>query len=649
MQHHPPSVARAHAQWQQGCQRASRNDWPGAEANFSAAVRLQPREPIYWLNLARAQLRRGDLAGAAEAAQRALKLRPADETACALAAHCLIELQRPADVVALLQAYPAEGKRDAGFHLVLGQALEALHRPQEAIAAYMDALALKVDLALAHARLGFCFNRLEMREEAAQCFRTAHVLGVGEQNLCILGQLAYREREVCRWVDAASDTAAIRAGVEALADTADTPVTVFTMLSMEDDPALHRRAARSASRYLARGLEPLPPVTLPAPAGRRLRIGYVSSDFFHHATSILIAGMLESHDRERFEVTLYSHSLDDASAMRTRVLGAAEHVVDIAALDVRQAARRIRDDAIDILVDLKGFTKESRVEMFALRPAPLQVSFLGYPGTIGAEWMDYVIGDPQVTPLGHAADFSEKIAQMPVCYQPNDSRRPLPAAASRADAGLPQDAVVLCGFNQPYKISPAVFDSWCRILHEVPEAVLWLLEWNPQVRKNLEPEAIARGIDPARIVWAPLVKYEPHITRLSQADLFLDTWPYNAHTTASDALWAGVPVVTLRGRSFASRVAASLDHALGLDELVFDSVAAFEAGTVALARDPGRRAALRQRLEGRFAAPVFDSARFARDLEHLYHRMAERCAAGLPPDHLPADAAGHAPAGQGAL
>ena len=635
---HPPQPqrARAQAQWQQGCQLASRNDWPGAEARFSAAVRLQPRESVYLLNLARAQLRRGDLAAAADSAQRALSLRPADETACALAAHCLMQLHRPAEVVELLRAFPAEGPRDAGFHLVLGQALEALHRPQEAITAYMDALALKVDLALAHARLGFCFNRLEMREEAAQCFRTAHVLGVGEQSLNMLGQLAFREREVCRWADAAADARALRDAVAALGEDVAMPLSVFPMLAMEDDPQIHLRAARATARHMARGLEALPPLTMPPLDGRRLRVGYVSSDFFQHATSILMAGVLESHDRERFEITLYSHSLDDGSPMRSRVRAAADRVVEIGELDTRQAAQRMREDAIDILVDLKGFTKDSRFELFAMRPAPVQVSFLGYPGTVGADWMDYVIGDPQVTPLEHAADFSEKIAQLPTCYQPNDSRRVLPEATPRSECGLPQDAVVLCGFNQPYKISPAVFDSWCRVLRQLPGSVLWLLEWNAQVRKNLEPEAAARGVDPSRLVWAPLMKYEPHMARLRQADLFLDTWPYNAHTTASDALWAGVPVLTHRGRSFASRVAASLNHSLGLDGLVFDSAAEFEQAVIALASDAAQRAQWRARLEGRRRSAVFDSERFARDLEALYRRMAERCAAGLAPDHLPA-------------
>ena len=639
---HPPQaqLARAHAQWQQGCQFASRNDWPAAEARFSAAVRLQPREPVYLLNLARAQMRRGDLAAAAGAAQRALALRPADETACALAAHCLMQLQRPAEVLALLSAFPAEGRRDAGFHLVMGQALEALHRPQEAIAAYMDALAQQVDLALAHARLGFCFNRLEMREEAAQCFRTAHVLGVGEHDLNLLGQLAFREREVCRWMDASADARSLHDAVASLGDDARLPLSVFPMLAIEDDPQIHLRAARAAARHLAHGLEALPPRPMPSPQGRRLRVGYVSSDFFHHATSILMAGVLERHDRDRFEITLYSHSRDDGSPMRARVRAAADRVVDIDELDTRQAAQRMRDDQIDILVDLKGYTKDSRFELFAMRPAPVQVSFLGYPGTVGADWMDYVIGDPHVTPLEHAADFSEKIAQMPVCYQPNDSQRVLPEATPRGECGLPEDAVVLCGFNQPYKISPAVFDSWCRVLREVPGSVLWLLEWNAQVRKNLEPEAAARGIDPSRIVWAPLTKYQTHVARLRQADLFLDTWPYNAHTTASDALWAGVPVVTCRGRSFASRVASSLNRSLGLDGLVFDSAAEFEQGAIALARDADLRAQWRGRLAGRQQAAVFDSERFARDLEALYGRMAERSAAGLAPDHLPAMRAG---------
>jgi predicted O-linked N-acetylglucosamine transferase (SPINDLY family) len=274
---------------------------------------------------------------------------------------------------------------------------------------------------------------------------------------------------------------------------------------------------------------------------------------------------------------------------------------------------------------------------FAWQPAPVSATFLGFPGSTGADFVDYLVGDPVVTPLDHAASYSEHLAQMPVCYQPNDRQRALPPAPTRAAAGLPDDAVVLAGFNQPYKISAEVFDVWCVLLDALPQAVLWLLEWNAQSRENLEREAVNRGVDPARIVWAPRLRPADHLARMQLADLFLDTWPCNAHTTASDALWAGVPVVTFTGQTFASRVAASLVHAVGLPELACDDIAHYARTVVELVHDPERRARLRATLvDARTASPLFDSPRFTRDFEALVLRMMERHVDGLPPAALAA-------------
>jgi len=325
--------------------------------------------------------------------------------------------------------------------------------------------------------------------------------------------------------------------------------------------------------------------------------------------------------------------------MRARIERACEHFVDVRTLSDAEASQRIRDDGIDLLIDLKGWTKDNRLGIFAARPSRVQATFLGFPGTTGAPFLDYLIGDAIVSPFEHAGHFSEKLAHLPVCYQPNDRQRARPAPASRAECGLPEDALVLCGFNQPFKVSQQVFDSWCRLLHRLPNAVLWLLEWNNQVAKNIEAEARARGIDPRRIVWAPRKSPAQHMARLQQADLFIDTWPCNAHTTASDALWAGVPVISFAGRTFASRVAASLNHAVGLDALTCDSLQAYEAKVVELAKDAGRRAALKQHLvEGRDRFVLFDSERFTRDVEALYDRMMARHDAGMAPDHLAAAA-----------
>jgi len=300
-------------------------------------------------------------------------------------------------------------------------------------------------------------------------------------------------------------------------------------------------------------------------------------------------------------------------------------------------AARIRALGIDILVDLKGATFGTLMPVLAARPAPLQVNWLGFPGTSGAPFIDYIVGDPVLTPLDDAPHFSEKIAQLPGCYQPNDAHRPLPAPSARAEGGLADDALVLCAFHQSYKISAEVFDAWCDLLRELPGSVLWLLQWNRNVQQALTAAARERGIAEERLVFAPLLPAAAHLSRLACADLFLDTWPCNAHTTASEALWAGVPVVTLVGRTFAQRVGASVLHAIGHDELVSDDARSYRQLAIALARDPARRAALREHLAvQRTASRLFDGARFARDLEALYLRMWARAVSGAPAEHLPA-------------
>jgi len=301
-------------------------------------------------------------------------------------------------------------------------------------------------------------------------------------------------------------------------------------------------------------------------------------------------------------------------------------------------ARRVRELGIDILVDLKGATYDAPLPVLAARPAPLQVTWLGFPGTTGAPYIDYLIGDPVVTPLADAANFAEKIAQMPLCYQPNDARRERPQPSSRADWGVPEDALLLCGFHQSYKISQQVFDLWCSLLRERDDAMLWLLQWNTNVQDTLRSEAKARGIDTQRLLFAPVVPLQQHLSRLACADIYLDAWPCNAHTTAGEALWVSVPVVTLQGRAFAQRVAASLLHAVQLDELVCHDMNGYRDTVLALAADAPRRAALRRHLsEQQQRSPLFDGAAFARDLEALLQRMWQQALRGAPPQPLAAE------------
>jgi Glycosyl transferase family 41/Galactosyltransferase/Glycosyl transferase family 2 len=384
---------------------------------------------------------------------------------------------------------------------------------------------------------------------------------------------------------------------------------------------------------------PFPPPASP-PKRARIRIGYLSADMHEHATAYLLAQMFELHDRDRFEVFVYSYGPDDRSPMRRRLRGAVEHFIDVRSEAERRTAERIRADGIDVLVDLKGYTTEGRAEILAYRPAPIQVSHLGYPGTLGASHIDYLVSDPIVSPRAHEADYAEKLAWLPHSYQPNDRTRVVNDVRDRAAAGLPEEAFVYCSFNNTYKITPQVFDTWCRILHAVPGALLWLLDANLQAKHNLWKHAEARGIARKRIVFAPRMPQAQHLARICNADLFLDNLPVNAHTTASDALWAGVPVLTAPGATFVSRVTASLVAAAGVPELAVASLAEYEAQAIALARDPARLQALRQRLrDGRGSSPLFDSNRYTRNLEALFARMVERAQAGLAPDHLePQDA-----------
>ena len=409
---------------------------------------------------------------------------------------------------------------------------------------------------------------------------------------------------------------------------------MFANVTLTDDPAEHLRVASSCTRFTTHRIKPFP-ARPRRPLGPRLRLGFLSSDFHMHATAVLMAEVFEKLDRERFEITLYSHGPEDGSPMRARLRRTADHFEQVEALSDLEVAQRIRASEIDVLVEMKGHTLNTRIAILAHRPAPVQVSYLGFPGTTGADFIDYFIGDDIVSPLAHAHHYSEKLALMPRCYQPNDRQRPLPRPTTRTEVGLPETGLVLCGINQPFKLSPEVFDVWCGFLRHIPDAVLWLLQWNDHAPAQLRAEAAARGIDPQRLVFAPKVPLADHISRLAMADLFIDTWPCNGHTTASDALWAGLPVVTCAGAAFPSRVAASLLAAVGLPELACDTVAGYERLVLDLAADTPRRLALRAHLvAARATAPLFDSDGYTRDFGNLLWQMAERRARGLAPDHL---------------
>jgi predicted O-linked N-acetylglucosamine transferase (SPINDLY family) len=350
--------------------------------------------------------------------------------------------------------------------------------------------------------------------------------------------------------------------------------------------------------------------------------------------AFLIAGVFEQHDRKRFEVHALSFGRPDGSETRARLEKGAEHFIDIGDKPDIEVARRLRERNIDIAIDLTGFTKDRRTGIFALRAAPIQVSYLGYPGTMGTDYIDYIIADRVVIPEEEKRHYAEKLVYLPDTYQCNDSKRRIEnTTLTRTEAGLPLDGFVFCSFNNNFKIRPEMFDIWMRLLSMVEGSVLWLPEANAAAVRNLRREAVLRGVDEKRLVFAPrLASVEDHLARLRLADLFLDTLPYNAHTTASDALWAGLPVLTCMGATFAGRVAASLLKAIGLPEMVTHSLAEYEAQALDLARNPARLAEVKSKLlRHRSTHPLFDTVRFTRHLEMAYTRMVERHRSGEPP------------------
>ena len=365
---------------------------------------------------------------------------------------------------------------------------------------------------------------------------------------------------------------------------------------------------------------------LPAPAavptigrrGDRLRVGYLSSDLHDHATAHLAAGLFEDHDRARIEAFAYAADRDDGSAMRRRLRAAFEHWRDVDALSDDAAAQRIAADALDVLVDLKGHTHGGRIAILARRPAPVQIHYLGFPGTLAYGAIDALVADHVVAPPGTDAEFAEAVLRLPVCYQVNDRRRPLPAPAARRALGLPERALVLVSFNQTYKLTEPVASAWLDALREHPDAVLWLTVPHALARRNLLARAAQAGVAAERIVFAPVVPQAAHLARLACADLALDVLPYGSHTTGSDALWAGVPLLTCRGSTFAGRVGASLCHAVELPELVAESLPDYARALQALCADRARLAHYRHHLEsGRATLPLFDTVAFTRAFERM--------------------------------
>jgi protein O-GlcNAc transferase len=504
-----------------------------------------------------------------------------------------------------------------------------LGRYDEAFAVYDKALSIKPDLTEAWLGRANAFSNVQRYDEAFAAYDKA--LSIQPDLEGVEGERLHTKMHLCNWdrldIEISDLTSSVRNGKANCAP--------FALLSLTDSP---EDCLRCTSTWVAaKYRHALPSIwRRQGYAHDKIRIGYVSGDLHQHATAYLMADLFECHNRTKFTTTAFSFGPNDNSSMRQRLVASFDTFVDFRSFSDAEAARRIAEAEIDILVDLKGFTQEARTNIFAHRPAPIQVNYLGYPGTMAAPFIDYIIGDTLIFTLRESAAYSEKLVQLPHSYQPNGrTRRISDKSLERGKYGLSKDHFVFCCFNNNYKISPSVFESWTRILKMVNGSVLWLLAENQVVMANLRKEIASRGIDPARLVFANRMELADHLARHRLADIFVDTFPYNAHTTASDALWAGLPVVTLIGRTFAGRVASSLLNAIGLPELITHSRGEYEALAIDLALNKEKLQSIRKKLaRNRLTTPLFDTPLYTAHLEAAYEAMYRRYQVGLPPQDI---------------
>lgn len=592
--------------------------------------------------------------------EKALTLAPGNVEATYNRGHVLERLKRYDEALASYDLAIAAHPTLAEAYANRGNALRELKRFPEALASYERALELRPDLVEAHSNRGMILHELKRLDEALPSYDRA--LQLRPDYIDALNNRAQTYQELKRFEEAQADFDRVLAldpghdhGFSGAASCAinlcdwerrdryapdvaahiynrHSAFSPFVLFGYSDDPALQMRCAKN---YIENRV-PRPPQPLWTGQkwrNEKIKVAYLSADFRTHATAFLMAELFERHDKSRFETHAISFSTDDQSDMRRRLIAAFSEFHDVRANSDREVAQHMRDLQIDIAIDLKGYTQDARSEIFEYRPAPIQVNYLGYPGSMGSRVMDYIIADKTVAPFEHAPFFSEKIVQLPDSYQVNDTHRKVSSnVPTRQQVGLPEQGFVFCSFNNNWKITPAMFDVWMRLLHQVEGSVLWLLGDNNGSIRNLRLEAGKRGIDASRLVFADRMVPEEHLARHALADLFLDTLPCNAHTTASDALWVGLPILTCEGGAFAGRVAASLLRAVGLPHLVATSLEEYEARALRFAREPLQLALCKRHLlDNRNTLPLFNPERFAKHIEAAYTTMWETWQRGEAP------------------
>ncbi|MBF0525612.1 MAG: glycosyltransferase [Deltaproteobacteria bacterium] len=511
-------------------------------------------------------------------------------------------------------------------HILASQFAFRRWRPREALAAGLRAVNLDPKNVQAHLSVGMAWEVAGDISRALKAYQLAEDLD--KDDLSVLGKLLVNRLMIGDWTRFQELWGRIH---EAMLKNGKYGLPLLYLMTISDNPAEQIECAKWMASKLARDIQPLP-ARSPSPR-KKIRIGYLSNKFRDHPGATLAVELFERHDRNYFETFGYSIGPDDGSPLRARLELAFDHFIELGHHPYKEAAQLIRNDGIDILIDLSGYTHYQRHQILAYRPSPIQVCFLGFAASSGAEFIDYLIADHFVIPKDQQVFYSEQIIYLPDCFQCNDTKRQIASyAPTRAACGLPEDGFVFTNFNSSHKILPNVFDCWMRILTAVPGSVLWLLESNLSISANLRREATARGVEADRLVFGNRLPRPEYLARYRLADLFLDTRPYTAHATASDALWAGLPILTCTGTTFASRVAGSLLQAVGLPELVTHSLEDYEALAIKLALEPELLLRLRQRLAAhRDEAPLFDIKRFTFNIESAYHRMFDLCISGAPP------------------
>ncbi len=610
----------------------------GAIEAFRAAIERNPHFPDAYSNLGVAYDRLGQLTEARDCFRQALAIYPehvdAQRNLDAVASR-LEEasggdgaLQRAADLESLgsssealsvLQAAAQAHPTHADVHDALGMLLHRLSRLPEALDCYERALEIDDHRTQTYLNCGHALESLGALSRAIECFERARTLDPGNvQAVASIASCAFR---LCDWELKREMLEILRSSPNGIDE-----LQSFLLLASDIDPS---DAAQSLRRRAAATVWPAPPTSPPArirEVSDRLRVAYVSPDFRIHPVGYAIAGVIESHDRNRIATIGISLRPPDGSAIASRLQSAFEEFIDASTLSDRDVVKLMRERGIDIGIDLAGLTAESRTGIFAMRAAPVQVNYLGYPGSMGMDFMDYLVADRLVVPAADEVYYAEKILRLPNSYLPFDDTRRIPAGMTRASAGLPAEGFVFCAFNNGFKITHDMFAVWMSLLREVRGSVLWLRSMGPMTAANLKNAAAAAGIAPDRLIFASFEeRIEVHLARLQLADVYLDTLPYNAHTTATEALWAGVPVITCIGKTFAGRVGASLLAACGIPELIRNDLESYQSFALQVARAPALLEGLRDRLRlARTTSPLFDTRRYTRDLEALLMQIGGR-------------------------